>query len=77
GYDADHVDIDLLRLRNYTMGKSMSEEELTGGDGLENVANLFMHLKPFITYINSVVMPDPGDSSEEDDGSDDEEEEDA
>jgi len=59
------------------MGKSMSEEELTGEDGLENVANLFMHLKPFITYINSVVMPDPGDSSEEEDGSDDEEEEDA
>ncbi|KAI6791388.1 hypothetical protein KC367_g2980 [Hortaea werneckii] len=76
GYDADHVDIDLLRLRNYTMGKSMSEEELTGGNGLENVVNLFMHLKPFITYINSVVMPDPGDSSEED-SSDDEDEEDA
>ncbi|GAB1727823.1 hypothetical protein NU195Hw_g2143t1 [Hortaea werneckii] len=77
GYDADHVDIDLLRLRNYTMGKSMSEEELTGGNGLENVANLFMHLKPFITYINSVVMPDPGDSSEEEDSSGDEDEEDA
>ena len=31
------------------MGKSMSEEELTGGNGLENVANLFMHLKPFVS----------------------------
>ncbi|KAI6894715.1 hypothetical protein KC318_g14621 [Hortaea werneckii] len=81
GYDADHVDIDLLRLRNYTMGKSMSEEELTGGKGLPNVTTLFMHLKPFITYINSVVMPDPDDSSEEgdkqEDSSDDEDEEDA
>lgn len=31
------------------MGKSMSEEELTGGNGLENVATLFMHLKPFVS----------------------------
>ena len=30
-----------------------------------------------ITYINSVVMPDPGDSSEEEDSSGDEDEEDA
>ena len=36
GYDANHPDIDLMRLRNYTIGASLSEGELLDG-GLERV----------------------------------------
>ncbi|KAL1589892.1 hypothetical protein WHR41_01292 [Cladosporium halotolerans] len=74
GFDADHPDIDLLRLRNYTIGRSLSEQELLGAGGFERVAELFGAMKPFITYLNSVVMPD---EEEESDGSEDGDEEEA
>ncbi|KAM0722506.1 hypothetical protein Q7P37_001947 [Cladosporium fusiforme] len=68
GYDADHSDIDLLRLRNYTIGRSLSEDEVVGAGGLDRVSELLGFLKPFITYLNSVVMPDePESESGEDD----------
>ncbi len=50
GFDADHPDIDLLRLRNYTIGRSLSEQELLGAGGFERVAELFGAMKPFVSY---------------------------
>ncbi|QIW94556.1 hypothetical protein AMS68_000074 [Peltaster fructicola] len=81
GFDADHADIDLLRLRNYTIGRKLAQDELIGEGGLNRVAELLACLRPFITYLNSVVMPDedasdgPAEASE-DDGEDDDDEED-
>lgn len=49
GFDADHPDIDLLRLRNYTIGRSLSEQELLGAGGFERVAELFGAMKPFVS----------------------------
>jgi hypothetical protein len=53
GYDANHPDIDLLRLRNYTIGASLTEEELLGpGDGgFERVSELLGSLKPFVSWV--------------------------
>ncbi|KAL8821848.1 MAG: hypothetical protein Q9191_007233 [Dirinaria sp. TL-2023a] len=63
-YDADHRDIALLRLRNFTIGQQLKDEEVVGKGGLERVVELMGCLVPFVTYLNSVVMPDePGSSS--------------
>ncbi|KAL8991623.1 MAG: hypothetical protein Q9169_007811 [Polycauliona sp. 2 TL-2023] len=79
GYDAENPNISLLRLRNYTAGRKLSDEEVVGPKGPERIASLMATLKPFITYLNSVVMPDaPPEGSEESedesDGSDGHEE---
>jgi hypothetical protein len=51
GYDANHPDIDLMRLRNYTIGASLTEEELLRpGGGLERVSELLGSLKPFVSW---------------------------
>ncbi|OCK79759.1 hypothetical protein K432DRAFT_382782 [Lepidopterella palustris CBS 459.81] len=63
GYENDHKDIELLRLRSYTIGKKLGDDEVVGAKGLERIAELISCLVPFITYLNSVVMPD-GESDE-------------
>ncbi|KNG50287.1 hypothetical protein TW65_03207 [Stemphylium lycopersici] len=75
GYDHDHKDIELLRLRNFTVGRKVHDNEVVGTGGLERVAELVLAMVPFITYLNGVVMPDE-DSSGSSDG-DEEDEDDA
>ncbi|KAF2116580.1 hypothetical protein BDV96DRAFT_491180 [Lophiotrema nucula] len=70
GYDNGHKDIELLRLRNFTLGTKLRDEEVVGPKGLERIAGLLACLVPFITYLNGVVMPD-----EESSGSSEDEEE--
>ncbi|KAH7361258.1 hypothetical protein BKA66DRAFT_514747 [Pyrenochaeta sp. MPI-SDFR-AT-0127] len=70
GYDHDHKDIELLRLRNYTIGKKLRDHEVVGPGGLDRVAELIQCMVPFITYLNSVVMPDEDSSGESGDESD-------
>ncbi|KAF7187284.1 hypothetical protein HII31_11372 [Pseudocercospora fuligena] len=64
-YDADHPDIALLRLKNYTMLRKLADDEVVGETGFRRIAQLMETLAPWITYCNSVVMPD--EASEEDD----------
>ncbi|KAL9059361.1 MAG: hypothetical protein Q9162_001230 [Coniocarpon cinnabarinum] len=76
-YDADHEDIQLLRLRNFTLGCKLKDEEIVGPGALDRIAKLVEDLVPFVSYLNSVVMPDDPQASEgsaEDDDDDDDEE---
>ncbi|KAK6440947.1 hypothetical protein LTR95_002817 [Oleoguttula sp. CCFEE 5521] len=57
-----------MRLRNYTIGSKVSDKELLN-DGLDRIADLLACMKSFITYLNSVVMPD-GDASDDDENDD-------
>jgi len=80
GVDPDHRDIELLKLKNYTVGKKFTDEDFTAPDAQERVMNSIKALVGFVTFLNSVVMPDPGnDSDSEDeegeDGEDDDEDE--
>ncbi|RMZ74345.1 glycoside hydrolase family 92 [Pyrenophora seminiperda CCB06] len=74
GYEHDHKDIELLRLRNFTVGRKLEDDKVMGTGGLDRVAELVLCLEPFITYLNSVVMPDEdtsgSGSSDDEDGSD-------
>ncbi|KAF2130839.1 hypothetical protein P153DRAFT_395258 [Dothidotthia symphoricarpi CBS 119687] len=81
GYDPTHKDIDLLRLRSFTLGRKLSDDEVVGPQGLDRLAELVNCMVPWITYLNSIVMPDDEQSSSsseeaessgnDDDGNDD------
>ncbi|KAG6991421.1 hypothetical protein G7Y79_00052g087610 [Physcia stellaris] len=77
GYDAENPNIALLKLRNFTIGRKLKDDEVVGQGGLARIADLIGVLVPFITYLNSVVMPDEAnDSSSDEDQEDEEDEED-
>ncbi|KAK5230121.1 hypothetical protein LTR72_001656 [Exophiala xenobiotica] len=63
GYDVDNPSIELLRLRNFTLGASIPDEKVVSEQGLQTILDLIGVLVPFVTYLNSVVMPDEDDSS--------------
>lgn len=75
GYEADNSNIDLLRLRNYTIGHKLKDGEVLGKGGLARIVQLIGILTPFVTYLNSVIMPDEDASSDEEEQQEEEEEE--
>ena len=75
GYEADNPNIDLLRLRNYTIGHKLKDAEVLGYGGLGRIVQLIGILTPFVTYLNSVIMPDEDAGSDEEDEQEEEEEE--
>ena len=75
GYEADNPNIDLLRLRNYTIGHKLKDAEVLGQGGLGRIVQLIGILTPFVTYLNSVIMPDEDASSDEEDEQENEEQE--
>ncbi|KAF2135555.1 uncharacterized protein K452DRAFT_293012 [Aplosporella prunicola CBS 121167] len=58
GYDKEHRDVELLRLRSFSIGRRVSDGVVEGPGGLARIAGLLARLGPFITYLNGVVMPD-------------------
>ncbi|PHH88528.1 hypothetical protein CDD83_7420 [Cordyceps sp. RAO-2017] len=80
GYDVGHRDIELLKLRNYTLGARLDAEALCRDDALQSVADAVRALSGFVAFLNGIVMPDPqlegeGESSSDEDGDAAEEEE--
>ena len=73
GYDADNPNIELLRLRSFTMGKRLADNEILSTKGAEIILELLQAMTPFVTYLNSVVMPDDDASSSEIGGSEESE----
>jgi hypothetical protein len=49
GYAQDHQDIELLRLRNFTMGRRLSDDEVVGRGGLDRIADLISSIVPFVS----------------------------
>ncbi|KAG9671183.1 hypothetical protein KCU99_g5501, partial [Aureobasidium melanogenum] len=75
GYDGGHPDIDLLRLRRFTVGTKLTDAEILDAQVLRRIADLFSALHPFIACLNRTVLPDPDDEDGEDEDDDDEEDE--
>ncbi|KAH6610586.1 glycoside hydrolase family 92 [Trichoderma cornu-damae] len=71
GYEVTHRDIELLKLRNYTVGTKIDDDVLCGDDAQAQIRETLRGLFGFVTFLNSIVMPDP---NLDDDESDDEEE---
>ncbi|KAM5460344.1 hypothetical protein McanMca71_000192 [Microsporum canis] len=74
GYDADNENIELLRLRSFTLSKKLADKDLRGPEAMDRVAHIVGIMVHFVTYLNSIVMPDPEDG--DGDGSGDVEDED-
>jgi hypothetical protein len=67
GYEANNPNIELLKLKNFTIGKRLKDEEVADTKFIETVSNVIATMAPFVTYLNRVVMPDEdGSSSDED-----------
>jgi hypothetical protein len=49
GYNSDHPEIELLRLRNYTLGRSLADSEVLGKAGRARIAQLLTALEPFVS----------------------------
>ena len=45
----NHPEIDLLKLRNFAMIHKLKDEDILGPKGLNNVAELFGALTPFVS----------------------------
>ncbi|KAG6060642.1 hypothetical protein E4U17_003814 [Claviceps sp. LM77 group G4] len=66
GYEITHRDIELLKLRNYTIGTKIDADFFTKDDVQERLADLIRGLCGFVTFLNSIVLPDPGMGDEDD-----------
>ncbi|KAL2066746.1 hypothetical protein VTL71DRAFT_2818 [Oculimacula yallundae] len=59
GFDADHKDIGLLKLRNFILTKKIPDKDITSKDGLAIIGDIIEAFEPFVTYLNNTVLPDP------------------
>lgn len=50
GFEADHKDISLLRLKNFTVGRKLRDEEVLGEKGMDRIAYLLSKLVPFVRF---------------------------
>ncbi len=58
GYEATHPQIALLRLRNYTIGKKLTDKEIVGPGALDRISGLIGVLEPFVSCsISSDILP--------------------
>ncbi|MCJ1475557.1 hypothetical protein MMC13_004220 [Lambiella insularis] len=56
------------------MGRKLKDEEVVGPKGLARIVELIGILTPFITHLNSVVMPDEDQESSNDEVDEDNDE---
>jgi hypothetical protein len=49
GYENDHRDIELLRLKNYTIGKKLADKDVLAPQALNTICNLLATLVPFVS----------------------------
>ncbi|KAI1078142.1 hypothetical protein F5B20DRAFT_244141 [Whalleya microplaca] len=68
GFHPDHRHIELLKLRNYTIGTKIDDTVLTADDAQDQIMAVIRPMVEFVTFLNNVVMPDPSFDSDSDDG---------
>ncbi|KAK6834414.1 hypothetical protein PG987_009108 [Apiospora arundinis] len=68
GFHPDHRDIELLKLRNFTVGTKIKDSDFTSSDAQDKIMAIIQPMVEYVTFLNRVVMPDPGDDSDSDTG---------
>ncbi|KAK8037905.1 hypothetical protein PG994_014672 [Apiospora phragmitis] len=66
GFHPDHRDIELLKLRNFTVGTKIKDSDFTSSAAQDKIMALIEPMVDYVTFLNRVVMPDPGDDSDSD-----------
>ncbi|EXM13326.1 Conserved hypothetical protein CHP02453 [Fusarium oxysporum f. sp. vasinfectum] len=69
GFSMDHRDIELLKLRKFTVSRKIPDSILYAEDIQERIVEILQPLVAFISFLNSVVMPDHDASSSSEDDS--------
>lgn len=59
GYDQEHENIELLRLRNFTMGKPLPDAELLSANAQDKIAELIGVMVPFVSLSKAIVPRSP------------------
>ncbi|EQL04045.1 hypothetical protein OCS_00244 [Ophiocordyceps sinensis CO18] len=67
GWDYHHKDIELLKLKTYTVGTKIDAEMLCGDDAQQSVQRLMRAMSGFVSFLNRIAMPDG--SSDDDESS--------
>ncbi|KIW09353.1 hypothetical protein, variant 1 [Verruconis gallopava] len=49
GFDPDHKDIELLRLKNFTLHRKLRDEDVVSPNAVEIIVDLISHLVPFVS----------------------------
>jgi len=65
GFIADHRDITLLKLRNFTVSKKIPDSIFTSDGGQEELAGIVKAMAGFVSHLNRIVRPDLGDNDDE------------
>ena len=55
GYSSGHKYIDLLRRKNITVIRPLTQEEIVGADFVDTVEQGFIEMAPFLTYLRQAV----------------------
>lgn len=55
GYSADHEHIELLRHKNFTIVRPLTQEEIVAPDFVETVERGFVEMLPFLGYLRRAV----------------------
>ncbi|KAI5856711.1 hypothetical protein GGS23DRAFT_396100 [Durotheca rogersii] len=68
GFHPEHRDIELLKLRNYTVVRHIDDADLTAADAQDRIIDVITPMVRFVSFLNSVVMPDPNLDEDSDGG---------
>ncbi|KAM0426796.1 hypothetical protein ACHAPT_008112 [Fusarium lateritium] len=72
GFVAEHRDIELLKLRNFTIGTQIDDDVFYADDAQEKISDIIRAMVGYVSFLNSIVMPDPdADDDSDDDGDED------
>ncbi|RYO90443.1 hypothetical protein DL764_008449 [Monosporascus ibericus] len=66
GFHPEHRDLELLKLRNFIVVRKIDDSVFTSEDAQDKIMAVITPMVPFITFLNSVVMPDPNLDSDSD-----------
>ncbi|KAK4230189.1 hypothetical protein QBC38DRAFT_470270 [Podospora fimiseda] len=76
GFHPEHQNMELLKLKNFTVGKKLDDNVFTKENGMDEILKGIEAMVGFITHLNRIVMPDPGDEDDSDSDEDEDEDED-
>jgi hypothetical protein len=57
-YSKDHKDIELLRLKSFTISKPFTDKEVLCPGFLDAVVNVFKHMEPLVSKMDSCTLHD-------------------
>ena len=55
GFDKQHPDIDLIRMKQYIISRKFTDKEVLAGDFLNEVEKSFRAMRPFFNYMSDVL----------------------